>query len=364
MTSTDAHHARRVAAYRSASAALGGMGEDALRSLLDGAVPVGAGIGGQTLRVQVDGVPVFVKRLRLTDLERRPEHRRSSANLFGLPLFSHLGLGTIGGPGFGAWRELSVHLMTTEWVLTGEHDGFPLTYHWRVLPDDGLPLPVELADVDRAVDYWGGDTAIRRRIEAVRDATASVVLFLEHLPQTLHDWLGAQVRAGDEAVERACAMVDSGLRDVVAFMNGRGLLHLDCHFWNVLTDGRRLYVADYGLAVSDRFALDPAEAEFVSSHGGYDRCYTAWTLVNWLVVALLGCGADERRELVRSWAAGVTPEGVPAAVAALVARDAPLAAAMGDFCLRFRFDGRREPFPSEELRRLDAARRLPARAGD
>jgi hypothetical protein len=44
-----------------------------------------------------------------------------------------------------------------------------------------------LADIDRAVGYWEDSPRVRRRIEALRDSPASIALFLEHLPQNLHD---------------------------------------------------------------------------------------------------------------------------------------------------------------------------------
>lgn len=43
------------------------------------------------------------------------------------------GIGSPGCPGFGAWRELAVHTMTTNWVLADRFQGFPLMYHWPVL---------------------------------------------------------------------------------------------------------------------------------------------------------------------------------------------------------------------------------------
>ncbi|MFF2503082.1 hypothetical protein ACFVTY_06840 [Streptomyces sp. NPDC058067] len=49
-------------------------------------------------------------------------------------------------------------------------------------------------------------------------------------------------------------------------MNSRGLLHFDAHFQNILTDGRRLYFADFGLALSSRFDLSPSEAGFFERH--------------------------------------------------------------------------------------------------
>lgn len=164
---------------------------------------MGVGIGGRSTLLEVDGVQVFVKRVPLTDIELHPNHVRSTANLFDLPPHFHYGIGAIGSPGFGAWRELAVHEMTTDWVRSGSFPGFPLLHHWRVLP--GLPqsLPAELADVKRCVAYWGGG---RERVEALRTASASLTLFLEYLPHTLHDWFSAQLRT--ENAESACALVE------------------------------------------------------------------------------------------------------------------------------------------------------------
>lgn len=126
---------------------------------------LGSGIGGRRAEMEVAGVPVFVKRVPLTDVELRPEHVRSTANLFELPLFYQYG---VGSAGFGAWRELAAHLMTTAWVLRNEYAGFPLLYHWRVLPDRP---PVDFADefggIAGAVAHWEGSPAVRRRLEAV-----------------------------------------------------------------------------------------------------------------------------------------------------------------------------------------------------
>lgn len=195
MKCSDMSRGARLTAHSDVSTSLALCSDRALRELVDQAVPVGSGIGGKSVLLEVAGTPVFVKQVPLTDLERQPENTRSTANLFALPAFCQYG---IGGPGFGTWRELAVHTMTTNWVLAGHYEGFPLRYHWRVLPDSAPSLPEELADVERAVAYWGGGSEVRRRIEALRHS-ASVTLFLEYIPQTLHEWLSVQVGAGDEA---------------------------------------------------------------------------------------------------------------------------------------------------------------------
>lgn len=208
--------------------------------------------------------------------------------------------------------------------------------------------------MEGAVAYWGGGSAVRHRIEALQHSTARLMLFLEYIPQNLHDWLGVQVGAGDEAAEQACAMVDDELRAGVSFMNARRLLHFDAHFQNILTDGRRLFFADYGLTISSRFELSREEADFFHRHHSYDRSYTATHLVNWLAVALDGYEPERRRAFVRSCAQGVSPGGMPPAVAALLLRHAPVADVMGDFYRRFRQETRATPYPAEAIRRIES----------
>jgi hypothetical protein len=352
--SDDTSREARLAAHSAVSTALALCSDLELRDLLHAAEPLGSGIGGTSALLDIGGTPVFVKRVPLSDLERQPENVRSTANLFGLPAFTHFGVGLIGGPGFGAWRELAVHTMTTNWVLAQDYEGFPLMYHWRVLPHAGQSLPEELADVEKAVTYWGGGSQVRRRIEAMRDSSASIALFLEYIPQNLHDWLGAQVGAGDEAAESACAMVEKQLQAGISFMNAHGLLHLDTHFQNILTDGQRLFFADYGLAISSRFDLSEEEADFFAEHQTYDRCYSVTHLVIWLVTALYGYRGEERGAFVRACAEGERPKGIPPQVAAILTRHAPLAAVMTDFYRKFQLESRQTPYPMEEIGRFAA----------
>ncbi|SCD64882.1 hypothetical protein GA0115240_117922 [Streptomyces sp. DvalAA-14] len=230
-------------------------------------------------------------------------------------------------------------------------------YHWRVLPDS-TPLPAELADVERAVAYWGGGSQVRRRIEALRRSSASVALFLEYIPQNLHQWLGGRIEAGDEAADRACAMVERELAAGTSFMNSRGLLHFDGHFENILTDGRRLYFADYGLAISSDFELARDEADFFDRHQSYDRAYTATYLVNWLVTALYGYRPEDqegRCARVRAYADGERPTGIPPQAAAIIARHAPVAAVLSAFNRELRHRSRQTPYPREEINRITGA---------
>jgi len=332
--------AARLAAYSAVSTSLAQLSDQEVQRALDAAAPIGAGIGGKAVRLEVAGTPVFVKRVPLTDLERRPENVRSTANLFELPLSCHYGIGV---PGFGAWRELAVQEMTTDWVLAGDYEGFPLMYHWRVLPDS-TPLPEELADVEATVAFWGGGSQVRRRIEELRDSSASIALFLEHIPQNVFEWLRERMGAGDEAADQACAMVERALEEGLAFMNSRGLLHFDAHFQNILTDGERLFFADYGLAISSRFELSQEESAFFERHQDYDRRYAAMYTAQWLVAELFGSWRGGAPKL-RAYAQGEVPTGIPKTAAAILARDAPAAVVMTDFFRALQHESRHSPYP-------------------
>ncbi|MFE7131692.1 protein kinase family protein [Streptomyces sp. NPDC057638] len=353
VTPRDPSLTARRAAHATAATSLALLSDQRIAELLDSAAPLGSGIGGTSALLDVDGTPVFVKRVPLTDRELRPEHLRSTANLHDLPVFCQYGMGSPGSPGVGAWRELAAHTMATHWALAGEYEGFPLMYHWRVVPDPAPSLPEELQDVDAAVAYWGGGAGVRERIEGVRDSTASLALFLEYLPYDLHTWLTERTGAGTAGADGAYALVERELAAAAAFMRERGLIHFDAHFGNLLTDGHRLYVADFGLALSSRFDLSPAERSFFAHHATYDRSYTAGYLVNWLVTTVYGHQRAEREALIRACAAGAPlPEGTPPGAASIITRHAPLTAVVTDFHMRLMEQSRETAYPAEEIGRL------------
>ncbi len=343
--------AERLAGYSAVSTSLALIGDRSLRTMIDEAPPVASGIGGRAVSLEIDGRRVFAKRVPLTDLERLPEHLMSTANVFGLPVFCQYG---IGSPGFGVWRELAVHTMTTNWVLSGECDAFPLMYHWRVLPESSPHVPDDLADVERVVDFWEGSPAVRRRVDELGRAAASVVFFMEYLPGNLREWFGDRMAEGGAAAEGAAAMVERDLASGTSFMNSRGLLHFDAHFENIMTDGERLYFTDFGLAVSNRFELSAPESEFFRWHLGYDRCYTVAHLLHWLITSHVGRDMDARDAVLRACAAGEPPPGLPEHVAAPVLRHAAVTLVANGFFRAVQNDSRTTPFPVEELRSAGA----------
>jgi hypothetical protein len=310
------------------------MGDEQLNALLgaEGVVWRASVHGSQTGVIEIDGVKVFVKQISLTDLERAAGHESSTANLFDLPLFYQYG---VGSAGFGAWRELAASLRAGAWALAGEQANFPLTYHWRVLPRTAPVLvPRQIAWLERAAAYWGGSEAVRRRLEAIAGASAAVVLFLEHLPETLDDWLRRRWPHGapDTAVEAVVLRLHGQLRDAAAFMNARGMLHFDLNQSNLMTDGEQLYAADFGLALCGDFDLSPAERAFFESHRLYDRAYVDWAFAAWLTPR------DGKREL--------TP-----ALRRLIDDAAPVADLFGRFLGALAETSKLTPYPEAEIER-------------
>jgi hypothetical protein len=329
----------RLADYATASSALGLLSDRRLAATVAAAPELGSGIGGRSAELEVDGVRVFMKRVPLTELELRPENMRSTANLFELPLFYQYG---VGSAGFGAWRELAAHLIANGWVLRGEHAGFPLLYHWRILPDrPPAGFVDELGGVEGAVAHWEGSAAVRGRLEAIGRSSAGLVLFLEHVPHTLAAWLGEH--------RQAVPWVEEAVTRGAEFMSSRGFVHFDAHFLNLLTDGRQVYFADFGLALSRSFELAPEEADFLTDHLVYDRSYLPTHLLRHHVIDRFAEGAD-LRTFLRDWTAGRRPTGVPPQTAAIIDRQARTALVFDDFAHGLLTRTKRTPFPAEEVR--------------
>jgi hypothetical protein len=283
----------RLTAHRFVATTLAEWSDAVVAGLLADGRAVGSGFGGAAVTVDVVGVTVFAKSIALTEVELCPENRMSTADLFGLPTFYQYPMGS---HGFGAWRELAAHTMTTRWVLTGGFPGFPLTHHWRILPASRWPegsVAQEFGGIDGAVARWDGSEAVGRRLKAIADSRACVVVFQEYIPHRLDDWL-----AGPEADFN---LAERQLNAGAAFMRAQGFAHFDAHFGNVLTDGVQVFFADFGLATCDRFDLSEAERRFLDGHRDYNLAYVIASLAVHVVKAVRG--DRPHREFLRAWIA-------------------------------------------------------------
>jgi serine/threonine protein kinase len=207
--------------------------------------------------IQMGESAVFVKRVPITDVEYH--NLLSTKNLYDLPTYYNYG---IGSAGFNVFRELMAHLKTTHWVLDGAIDTFPLMYHYRVMPFSGWRVDVDMAQHQKYVEYWGDNANIGNYVLGRTKANYELVLFLEYVPYVLATWL--QNHHGQ------CQQPLADLFRTVDFLREQGVVHFDAHFNNVLTDGDRTYLTDFGLVLDRSFSLTKQEEDFFTEHVFYD----------------------------------------------------------------------------------------------
>ena len=250
-----ADHADRVRTHGELSATIRALDDDGILALFDREdVRVG---WGASVTIEVDGRPVFVKALPVTDVER--ENPGSTANHFHLPVHYQYG---VGSAGFGAQREVEAHRITTQWVLAGECEHFPLLYHARPMP---LACQTRMRDpeiIDRLVAYWDDDPAIGRLARALSESSHAHVLFVEHFPHVLMEWLPIHQ-------DHVGSVIAQGL-DIAAFLRSRGVVHFDLNDSNIVTDGSTIYAADFGLWLDPAFDLSADERDFLGRHRHLD----------------------------------------------------------------------------------------------
>lgn len=280
------------------SAVLAGLDDDGLQALVDSAERGATGIGGSTMTVRLGGGTVFVKQLPLTAAEQADP--TATTSLLDLPFVSHYGLGTLS---HAVGRELTAHRLTSGWVRSGAAAAFPLLLGWRVL---GAPCAMDLSefDGDAAPRRWGRHwPEVEKRLAAMQGASASLLLFLEYVPETLGSRLRRSVAEGT-----AATVVPDAVEQLVtaaAWMGGQGFQHFDVHPGNILVHEGTLLFTDFGLALHRGFDLTAEEEVGMAAHDGYDRDCALMHLFHWTLFELGYTSARERLGLL--WHAALEP---------------------------------------------------------
>ena len=212
---------------------------------------------GRNHTIDIGDSKVFVKRVPVTDSEHA--NLFTTRNLHDLPTYYNYG---VGSAGFGVFRELVAHIKTTNWVLNGEIENFPLMYHYRIVPYSGEPAGVDLERDEGYVEYWGGNANIGKYMLDRRNASYELILFLEYIPHVLRPWLL-------DNPDRIQWALDE-LRVTIDFLRKNGVTHFDAHYDNILTDGEHTYLTDFGLVLDRNYALREDEKVFFDAHTHYD----------------------------------------------------------------------------------------------
>ncbi|MGV3525074.1 MAG: hypothetical protein ACO1RX_12660 [Candidatus Sericytochromatia bacterium] len=251
---------------------------------------------GVNQTLTLSGQPIFVKRIPLTALEQA--HSFDTGNLYHLPMYYHYG---IGSAGFGAYRELITHMRTSNWVLQNQTEAFPLLFHYRIRPASAAWRQVSPESRERHLSYWNQNAAIASYLSSRDQAPFEIQLFLEHIPYSWLDWFS---RYPARRLNQLLHQADTALH----FLNQQGILHLDAHLANLLTDGEKVFVSDFGLALDLRFRLAPDEQAFWQTHASYDQAQLVSNLSHLLLSHCEALPQDAQAKLYQALAIGPDTE--------------------------------------------------------
>ena len=232
------------------------MTDDQLRDLL-GAAAVTSG-WGTTRVVSVGPSAVFAKTVPVTKAERADLD--STRNLYDLPAYLNY---PFGSPGLGIGRELASAIKTTRWVTSEHCLGFPMLIHHRMM---SRTTGDSNADPQQrfvgATTYLGNEPTMNAYLADRASADHELLMLFEHLPHTAADWLIE--RPGD------IGWIVEDVRQTIAFMRHHEIIHFDTDFFNIVTDGRRAYLTDFGLVLDRQFDLTDDERRFFDRNRHYD----------------------------------------------------------------------------------------------
>ena len=82
---------------------------------------------------------IFIKAIPITDLFIES----NSSNLYKIPAFYNYGYGSAG---INPWREVLLHIKTTNFVLLNKCHNFTLLYHYRIIKDNNNNFNTGLED--------------------------------------------------------------------------------------------------------------------------------------------------------------------------------------------------------------------------
>ena len=198
---------------------------------------------GNNSVIRIGRSRVFVKRVAVTETEY--DNMYSTRNLYRLPMYYQYG---VGSAGFGVFREIAANVRATNWVLDGSCQNFAMMYHHRVVPLLGRRARLARKRLYGYVRYWNGNANVGRYIEDRTNAQHEAILFFEYVPYVLSPWL-------DRNMDRLSKVMRQ-MQKTIAFLHDRDIVHFDCHFWNILTDGERMYLVDFGVGTRRTVRLE------------------------------------------------------------------------------------------------------------
>lgn len=336
------HQITRLTHYKNLSEQFRSLNDQDLVALIFESEQKKSSPWGESLSLKIENESVFIKLIPVTKRER--DNLDSTVNLFDLPLFYHYG---VGSAGFGVWRELEAHKITTNWVLEDKCWNFPLMYHHRLLSNSILLRKQHQRDLEKDVSYWDNNAQIRKRLTDIDEAADSLIIVLEHFPQTIRTWIQSVLIQDHVDLEKFVEKILEQLTRVNEFMQKNGFVHFDAHFENLLTDGQTIYFSDFGLSLSQSYDLSQEEVEFLNQHlETYDQ---ACSIVN-LLHMILSTYCAQTKDFIGLRDLFHKTEGkIPTSLQPFINKHLSVGLIMDDFFGALINKSKSTPYPSEEV---------------
>jgi hypothetical protein len=129
------------------------------------------------------------------------------------------------------------------------------------MPRSSVPRSLPWRE-EEYVDYWGGSPAVGRYLKTRNSATQELWIVLEHAGSRADLWLAQNPEGVNEVLGQVFA--------AIAELRTRHVVHFDPHMGNIVTDGDRCRLVDFGLAMSADMELSLGEQTFLGDHDHYD----------------------------------------------------------------------------------------------
>ncbi len=209
---------------------------------------------------KISGYDVFMKKIPLTTLEYN--NMFDTSNLYNLPTFYNY---PIGSAGINCFRELTMHIKTTNWVLEGKIKHFIMMYHYRIIKKENHIIDdIQKENINKKVETkWNGNKNIKKYLIERLNAPYEIIVVMEYFPITLNEWLKQDITNVYSYKKQIYPLLN--------FLQEQHVIHFDSHSKNfVVSKEGIIYMIDFGLVLDLEFNLTKEEIKFFNKNTMFD----------------------------------------------------------------------------------------------
>lgn len=209
---------------------------------------------------KISGYDVFMKKIPLTTLEYN--NMFDTSNLYNLPTFYNY---PIGSAGINCFRELTMHIKTTNWVLEGKIKNFIMMYHYRIIKKENHIIDdIQKENINKKVETkWNGNKNIKKYLIERLNAPYEIIVVMEYFPITLNEWLKQDITNVYSYKKQIYPLLN--------FLQEQHVIHFDSHSKNfVVSKEGIIYMIDFGLVLDLEFNLTKEEIKFFNKNTMFD----------------------------------------------------------------------------------------------